>query len=120
LVADIGPIVSKNIVSFFQQKSNQKIIQNLIASGVRWEKPMNVSISSLAGQVYVITGTLSHMKREEAKALLQSRGAKLASSVTKKTSALIAGENPGLKLHKANELGVTIFTEKEFLALVDD
>jgi len=120
LVADIGPVVSENIVSFFQQKSNQKIIQNLITSGVRWEKPTNVSISSLAGQVYVITGTLLHMKREEAKVLLQSRGAKLASSVTKKTSALIAGENPGLKLHKANELGVTIFTEKEFLALVDD
>ena len=120
LVADIGPIVSDNIVSFFQQKSNQKIIKNLIASGVRWKKPKNIGTSSLAGQVYVITGTLSYMKRDEAKVLLQSHGAKMANSVTKKTSALVAGENPGSKLQKANELGVTILTEKEFLALVND
>ena len=72
----------------------------------------------LAGQVFVITGTLSGLSRDEARELLEARGAEVGSSVTRKTTGLIVGESPGSKLDKARELGVRIIGEEEFLELV--
>lgn len=112
-VADVGPVVAAHIEHFFQQKHNLEVIEKLRAAGVHWQ---NVEVvdqgdQSLAGKTYVITGTLSDMSRDEAKRLLQSRGAKVTGSVSKKTSAVIVGENPGSKASKAEQLGIEIIDE---------
>ena len=120
-IADIGPVVAEQIVLFFQQPHNQQVIQALLAAGVHW--PVMVSQSaedsahSLAGNTYVITGVLSNMTREEAKHRLQALGATVSNSVSKNTTALIAGEKPGSKLNKATDLGVTVIDEQQLLLL---
>lgn len=118
-VLDIGPIVSAHIFSFFRQKHNIEIIKKLIQLGIYWP-PMVTSATPkpLAQQTFVITGTLSSMTREEATAALQKLGAKVSNSVSSKTSALIAGTDPGSKLQKAQDLNISILTEKEFLAKI--
>jgi DNA ligase (NAD+) len=116
-IADVGPIVSAHIQAFFQQPHNVEIIQQLLALGITWP-PVTIAVGAakpLAGQTYVITGVLSSMSREEASAALQQLGAKVSSSVSAKTSAVISGENPGSKRDKALALGVPILTEQEFL-----
>ncbi|MCS5708927.1 NAD-dependent DNA ligase LigA [Candidatus Berkiella cookevillensis] len=110
---DIGPVSALHIYSFFREPSNQNIIHQLIENGVHWpsklEKAKNTDLS---GKTYVITGTLS-LPRDEIKAALLARGAKVASSVSKNTSGLIAGDKPGSKLTQAQGLGVPIIDENE-------
>jgi DNA ligase (NAD+) len=118
-VADIGPIVSAHIHAFFRQKHNAAIIRQLIDLGISW--PL-VQISAdkkpLAGQTFVLTGTLSTMTREEATAILQQLGAKVAGSVSAKTTAVIAGLDPGSKLQKAQSLNIPILDEQAFLSKI--
>lgn len=117
-VPDIGPVVAHHIVAFFQDKHNQEIVNRLIKSGVEWPDISAPQTSALAGKTFVLTGTLSSMSRDEAKEKLEQLGAKVAGSVSAKTHAVIAGTEAGSKLTKANELGVTVMNEDEFLQMI--
>lgn len=122
-IPDIGPVVSRYIVAFFAESKNRSVIEALRANGVHWPVIPTTnagSASHLKGRTYVITGTLESTTREEAKARLESMGAKVSGSVSGKTTAVIAGSNAGSKLEKARQLGVTIMDEKAFIALVED
>ena len=119
-VGDVGPVVAANIVAFFAQEENQKIIQSLLDAGISWP-PMaepDAFEMALKGSTYVITGTLENYSRQQAAELLSSRGAKVSSSVSAKTTAVIAGDKPGSKVDKARKLGVTILDEQAFEELV--
>lgn len=115
-VPDIGPVMAKNVVDFFSNEKNQAIVAAIIKAGVTWqdEEGEPASEQILAGQTWVLTGTLQ-MPRNEAKALLESLGAKVAGSVSKKTSCVVAGSDAGSKLAKAEELGVKVLDEAAFL-----
>ncbi|MAZ40119.1 MAG: DNA ligase (NAD(+)) LigA [Legionellales bacterium] len=119
-INDIGPVVAENIQRFFQQVHNQEVIQALLAEGIHWPKAKQHEQSSakLAGKVFVLTGSLSQMTREQAKEALEARGAKVSSSISQKTDYLVAGENAGSKLTKAKALNVTILSEAVFIQLL--
>lgn len=118
---DVGEITANFIYEFFQAEHNQQIIQRLLSANIHWQPLQQQAIENqpLKGQSWVITGTLSSMGREEAKAKLQALGAKVSSSISSKTTALLAGEKAGSKLAKAEHLGVKIITETEFLKILD-
>lgn len=120
-VKDVGPVVAHFVEEFFQQRENREIIESLQRAGVHWEEftPERGS-EPLSGFTYVITGSLESMSRDEAKERLQDLGAKVSGSVSGKTHALIAGPGGGSKLKKAEQLGVRIINEAEFLALLDE
>jgi DNA ligase (NAD+) len=116
-VPDVGPVTAKSIVDFFQDARNQAIVADIINAGVNWEDEQHepIQTQSLAGQTWVLTGTMS-VPRHEAKALLESLGAKVSGSVSKKTDCVVAGAEAGSKLAKAEELGVRVIDEATFLA----
>ena len=115
-VPDVGPIVAKKIVNFFQQDANRQVIDTLLKSGVGWVEQESFAISgALAGETYVLTGTLMSLTRNDAKARLISLGAKVSGSVSVKTSYLVAGDAAGSKLTKAQEFGVAILSEADLL-----
>ena len=118
-VTDIGPIVAQHIVIFFANEANLALIKELLQHGLHWQ-PVNLSglAKPLRGQIFVLTGTLEKLSRDEAKAKLLDLGAKVAGSVSKYTSCVIAGPGAGAKLGKAEELGVKVIDEEEFLALL--
>ncbi len=121
-VPDIGPVSAGHIKSFFEQSHNLETIEELRAHGVQWPDIEQVSREGLPldGQSVVVTGTLESMTRDEAKDLLVTLGAKAAGSVSAKTSFLVAGEKAGSKLAKAEQLGVQVYNEEEFLAKVKE
>ncbi len=121
-VEGIGPIVAESVHFFFDQPENRDLVRSLERAGLRTvlEEGKAPARAPLAGQVFVITGTLPGYTREEAAEALEARGARTASTVSRKTSALIAGESPGSKLDKARGLGVRIIGPKEFLELVGE
>jgi len=115
-VPDIGDIVARHIETFFANHENTLLINKLIGSGVAWEDvDVSVIARPLAGKVYVLTGTLSSMTRDEAKSRLSALGAKVSGSVSSKTDVVIAGANAGSKLVKAEALGVSVINETEFI-----
>lgn len=119
-VPDIGPVAALHLQHFFKQTHNQEIIEALLAAGIHWpEIEVASNDSAVFGKIFVITGTLSELSRDQAKQKLQSLGAKVAGSVSKKTDFLVAGEVAGSKLAKAKALGVNVLNEKEFLVLLD-
>ncbi|MEI6268087.1 MAG: NAD-dependent DNA ligase LigA [Methylococcaceae bacterium] len=117
-VPDIGPVMATNVVNFFKDEKNQAIIAKIIEAGVNWENEENEPVKQqrLAGQTWVLTGTLQQMPRNEAKALLESLGAKVAGSVSKKTTCVVAGQDAGSKLANAKAFGIKVLDEAEFLA----
>ena len=118
-VDDVGPIVAGHVAHFFANDENMAVIRRLQDAGVHWQDEVIAEGSDvLAGQTYVLTGTLEAMTRDDAKARLQALGAKVAGSVSKKTTCVIAGPGAGSKLDKAVELGVPIMDEAEFLAFL--
>jgi len=118
-VEDVGPVVAENIRHFFDQSKNRAIVDRLLAAGIDWPAIETAQRSqSLAGKTYVITGTLGGYSRDQAASLLKAQGAKVSGSVSAKTSAVIAGENPGSKLAKAEALGVEVLDLKEFEKLL--
>lgn len=120
-VEDIGPIVADNIYTFFRQDHNREIIDKLIKAGLRWpEIEAKRGDLQLEGKVFVLTGSLSDMSRNDAKVALQALGAKVTGSVSKKTDYVVAGENPGSKADKAEQLGITILDEVALKALIKD
>ncbi|GFZ77433.1 DNA ligase [Pseudohongiella nitratireducens] len=119
-VADVGPIMAEHIVHFFDNDANQAVIKELREVGVNWpEEVVEVRSETLAGQTWVLTGTLEAMTRDEAKQKLQAMGAKVAGSVSKKTSVVVAGPGAGSKLEKAQSLGVEVMDEAGLLALLN-
>ena len=119
-VPDIGPIVAESLVHFFAQPHNRDVIAALRAAGVQWPEPgpQRATEGPLAGRTVVLTGSLAAMTRDEAGAKLEALGAKIAGSVSKKTSFVVAGEAAGSKLEKARELGVEVWGEGELLAFL--
>jgi DNA ligase (NAD+) len=119
-VNDVGPVVAQSIRQFFDQPHNREVVEQLRACGIRW--PENAGTAAIdaggpfAGKTVVLTGTLSAMSRDEAKDRLEALGAKVSGSVSKKTDFVVAGAEAGSKLDKAQELGVAILTEAEFLS----
>ena len=113
MVNDVGPVVANSLRTFFDQPHNREVVQQLRACGVHWEEsaPGARLDLPLAGHTYVITGTLPTLSREQAQALLEQAGAKVAGSVSKKTTGVIAGEAAGSKLDKAIALGVPVLDE---------
>lgn len=123
MVPDIGEVVAKRVVLFWQETHNQEIVDDLLAQGVIWEEVADsepVVESVFMDKTVVLTGTLMQMSREQAKALLQSLGAKVSNSISSKTDFLIAGDKAGSKLTKAESLGVQILSEEQFLAQIKD
>ena len=116
----VGHTLAEKLVTFFQQPHNNEIIDQLLDAGVQWPAIEVVSAAEqlLAGEVYVITGTLDNYSRQQAAQALKALGAKVSSSVSAKTTAVIAGDKPGSKVDKAEKLGVRILDENEFEALL--
>ena len=118
-VTDVGPIVAKHIVTFFIQTNNEEVINNLLTAGVHWPDVEIKTEQPLQGKIFVITGTLEGMKREEIKQRLLALGAKVSGSVSRKTGYVIAGSDPGSKAEKARQLGVKILDEKDLFSLLE-
>jgi DNA ligase (NAD+) len=118
-IPDVGPVVAKHIAAFFAEKHNHQVIDNLVRAGIHWEKISRAdSPQPLSGKTFVLTGTLSSLSRDEAKAKLEALGAKVAGSVSAKTSYVVVGDEAGSKLSKAQELGVAILEEDDFLSFL--
>ncbi|XDF37867.1 NAD-dependent DNA ligase LigA [Paracidovorax avenae] len=119
-VNDVGPIVAEAIHTFFAQPHNLEVVEQLRACGVTWKEgpPAERTTLPLAGKTFVLTGTLPTLSREDAKERLEAAGAKVAGSVSKKTHYVVAGEEAGSKLTKAQELGVPVLDEAGMLALL--
>lgn len=112
-----GEVVAQNIVSFFLEERNRVQIERLAKAGVNMESTKVKAGDTFEGKTFVLTGTLPTLKRNEAKELIESLGGKVSSSVSKKTDYVVAGEEAGSKLTKANELGITILTEEQLLQM---
>ncbi|MEN0614172.1 NAD-dependent DNA ligase LigA [Klebsiella indica] len=123
-VPDVGIVVATHVRNFFAEESNRDVIAQLRKEGVRWPAPVMVNAeeidSPFAGKTVVLTGSLSQLSRDDAKAQLVALGAKVAGSVSKKTDLVIAGEAAGSKLVKAQELGITVIDEAEMLRLLGE
>ena len=117
-IKDVGPVVAGNIARFFQDEQNTSVIDALLGAGIVWENTQEEQTEDLQGKTFVITGTLAALSRNETKDRLISRGAKVSGSVSGKTDYLVAGENPGSKLDKANSLGVQILDEAELMGML--
>lgn len=120
-VPDVGNIVAQHLVNFFAEEHNRTVIEQLQKSGVHWDEsePVNAADDApLAGKTAVITGTLSDMSRDDAKLALEVLGVKVTGSVSAKTDFLVAGDKAGSKLTKAQNLGVRVFDEEAFKALL--
>jgi DNA ligase (NAD+) len=120
-IKDVGPAVSHAIRAFFDEPHNLEVIASLKANGVNWieQAPQREASGPLVGKVFVLTGTLPTLKREQAQALLEAAGATVSGSVSKKTSYVVAGTDAGSKLEKAATLGVPVLDEAQMLALLD-
>ncbi|EKP4476437.1 NAD-dependent DNA ligase LigA [Cronobacter dublinensis] len=124
-VSDVGIVVATHVFNFFEEESNRAVIRDLTENvGIHWPAPQVVKAeeidSPFAGKTVVLTGTLSQMSRDDAKARLAALGAKVSGSVSKKTDLLIAGEAAGSKLAKAQELGIEVIDEAEMLRLLGE
>jgi len=122
-VRDVGPVVAHSIRTFFDQPHNREVVEQLRACGLSWPEhdgaaSIDPATLPLNGKTLVLTGTLPTLSRDEAKALIEAAGGKVAGSVSKKTSYVVAGEEAGSKLDKARELGLTVLDEAGLQALL--
>ena len=118
-IEDIGPAVAKDIIAFFEEDHNREVLRDLQAQLqiIDYERIQTIE-SIFTGKTIVLTGTLSKMSRAEAKAKLETLGAKVSGSVSAKTDYVIAGEDAGSKLKKAQELTITVLSEEEFIEMI--
>ncbi len=119
-VNDVGPVVASSILYFLAQAHNREVIEQLITCGInpKEEASSDQVVAELMGKTFVLTGTLPSLTRDQAKALLETAGAKVVGSVSKKTDYLLAGSDAGSKLEKAQELGVTVMSEQELIGIL--
>jgi DNA ligase (NAD+) len=116
-IRDIGPEVAASIANFFREPANLRVIEKLRSGGVTPRETERLQAAPLAGKTFVFTGTLARMGRSEAKALVESRGGTVVSSVTKTTDYVVAGEAAGSKMEKARQAGIAILDEEAFFTL---
>jgi DNA ligase (NAD+) len=115
-VRGIGPAIAAAVAAFFREERNRKLVERLAKAGVRMDEPVKVSAGGVFdGQTFVITGTLPTLSRAEATRLIEQAGGAVTGSVSKKTTAIVAGDEPGSKLEKAKTLGIPIWDESELL-----
>ena len=119
MVNDVGPVVADSIVSFMSEPHNREVIEQLLASGIEFQNEERITTVDLSGKTFVLTGTLPTLSRDQAKELLEAAGAKVAGSVSQKTSFVVAGSEAGSKLDKATELGIPILDEATLLLMLD-
>ncbi|NQY01655.1 MAG: NAD-dependent DNA ligase LigA [Halieaceae bacterium] len=121
-VDDVGPVVADHLRQFFDNSANLDVVRSLLDSGVQWPVMDIPAVDSqpLVDQTWVVTGKLESLTRDEAKSALQALGAKVAGSVSAKTSCLVAGPGAGSKLNKANELGIDVIDEAALLELLEE
>lgn len=118
-IDDIGPIAAESVRAFFNSQQSRSMLESLLDQGIEFPEVKTRAIEpTLTGKTYVLTGTLTTLTREQAKQQLQQRGAKVTSSVSKKTTAVIAGDSPGSKVTKAEELGVPLLDEQSLIDLL--
>ena len=117
-IKDIGPIAAKSIYRWFREKRNLKLLQKLKKAGVEIIQEKKPRHQPLKGNIFVFTGKLKSMSREQAKRKIQELGGEVSESVSKKTDFLVLGADPGSKYQKAKTLGVKIIKEKEFLKII--
>ena len=117
-INDVGPVTAEYIVQWFSLDSSKKLIEKLISSGVNTRQEKKEKGSLFAGLTFVLTGTLPSLSRNEASAIIEANGGKVSGSVSKKTSVVLAGEDAGSKITKAQTLGIEIIDEEEFLRRV--
>lgn len=118
-IQDVGPVVAQAIAHFFQQSHNREVIEALLKTGVHWPRMSPAAgTQPLAGKIFVLTGTLASMTREEASERIEALGGRVSGSVSRKTSYVVVGEDAGSKLAKAQSLGVTVLDEPSFLVLL--
>lgn len=117
-VNDIGEIIAKSVKTYFDDPLNLKLIEDLKKLGLNFEYKNDSSDDTLSGMTFVLTGTLEKYKREELTKILEDKGAKVTSSVTKKTTGVIVGDKPGSKYDKALKLGVKIYNEEDVLNII--
>jgi DNA ligase (NAD+) len=121
-VDGVGPVIAQSIVAWFTVPTNRALLEKLRAAGVNLAGPEIVvsdEPQTLAGHAFVLTGGLEGFTRDEAAAAVTARGGKITSSVSKKTSYVVVGENPGSKLAKAEQLGVPLLDEEAFTRLLE-
>lgn len=118
-ISGIGPIVAKHIVKFFAETRNQEIITQLMRAGIYWKESQSNTYQPLQGNIFVITGTLESMGREEAQEQLLALGARISNQVSIKTNYVVLGSKAGKKAEKALQLGIEIWNEKKFLSFLD-
>ena len=118
MIEGIGDIIAKSIYDYFRDENNLKMLEDLKQLGLNPSSAPKAKSDILAGKTFVLTGTLQNMTRDEASSVIKSHGGKTSSSVSKKTSYVLAGENAGSKLDKAKDLGVIILTEDDFLEMI--
>ncbi len=118
VLSGVGPIIARSVVDFFKSKDNQKIIKNLLKVVSIAKFQDTSSQGKLSGKTFVLTGTLNNLSRDEAKAKIRKAGGEISESVSKSTSFVVAGENPGSKYDNAIKLGVQVLSEEEFQALL--
>ena len=119
-IDQIGPTMAESLYDYFRNQENCAVIKQMLDAGVKPPRPKKVRSDKLTGKTFVVTGTLENLSRQQAQQAIKQAGGKTASSVSKKTDFLLAGQNPGSKLQKAQNLGVKIITEKEFLEMIKD
>ena len=121
-VPDVGPVVAASIVRFFREPHNREVVNRLRELGVRWSegKPAGRAALPLSGKTFVLTGTLPHLTRDEAKERIEARGGKVTGSVTRKTDYVVAGAEPGTKLEKARALDIPTLDEDALLRLLEE
>jgi DNA ligase (NAD+) len=117
-VNEVGPRIAESIVEFFGIAANRKLVDRLREAGLTWKGQKKERGIKLAGKTFVLTGTLAHFTRDQAKKLIEDAGGKVAGSVSKKTDYVVAGADAGSKLDKAKELGVSVIGEKEMAELL--
>ncbi|MFZ9196002.1 MAG: NAD-dependent DNA ligase LigA [Burkholderiales bacterium] len=120
-VPDVGPVVAESVAQFFAEPHNREVISGLLAAGVHYDTaaPRLVANGAAAGRIFVLTGTLPGLTRDDAKARIEAAGGRVTGSVSKKTDFVVAGAEAGSKLEKALELGVTVLDEQGLLTLLD-
>jgi DNA ligase (NAD+) len=115
----VGPVIAKEIVAYAASKDNRRMVEQLLGAGITFPAAPEKKGDQFAGMTFVFTGTLTRLTRDEAQAEVKKRGGKASSSVSKKTTYVVAGEKAGSKLDKANKLGVEVITEDAFVDMID-